>query len=427
MSLINSNRDNSLVTTRIRYARVATFIGFMLMGAMLYVWSTGVTSLRAKIGLADASGDVEFGLITLGLGAGGAIGCFIIGKFIDKWGAKKVVGAATIIYPLSIIPLGYVDGFYPALIFASLYGFFRGTIDTALNTHGVQVERFYQRSIMSAFHAFFSFGGFIAGMIGSWLVGLNPDDPAMTFTVMGGALFIIGLFVTRFLLEKDDVPAIEETHSNAIHLHTKNKQPSKNQKKIVVLMFGFGIVLLAGMVSEGAVWDWGQEFVRRELNTTASMAGVAVSVFIGAECFGRLIGDRLAEKIGSVQMVFWSGVISVIGLLTISAGNSYIYGLLGLTLTGLGLACITPLMLSSAGRKDTENSGRNIGIVNCIGYTGMLVGPITITTVVGYFSLSWLMYFPAALMTLLTIFGPMLMRDKASKNKEALIQASNRS
>lgn len=426
MTFLSTSRDNSLVTTRIRYARIATFIGFMLMGAMLYVWSTGVSSLRAKIGLADASGDVQFGLITLALGAGGAIGCFIIGRFIDKWGAKKVVGAATIIYPLSIIPLGYVDGFYPALIFASLYGFFRGTIDTALNTHGVQVERFYQRSIMSAFHAFFSFGGFIAGMIGSWLVGLNPEDPALAFTVMGGGLFIIGLFITRFMLEKEDIPAHEHVQSDAIPLHKSHKSSSKNKKKIVALMFGFGIVLLAGMVSEGAVWDWGQEFVRRELNTTASLAGVAVSVFIGAECFGRLIGDRLAEKIGATKVVFYSGVISVIGLLTVSLGTTFVHGVIGLTLTGLGLACITPLMLSSAGRKDPENAGRNIGIVNCIGYTGMLVGPITITAVVGYFSLSWLMFFPAALMTLLTIFGPILMREKHSNKNDNLVQVRER-
>ncbi|WCG84658.1 MFS transporter [Pectobacterium sp. A5351] len=422
MSFSNKKtRDDKWVTDRIKKARIATFIGFMLMGAMLYVWSTGVSSFRTKVGLVDAQGDIAFGMITLGLGAGGAIGCFIIGKFIDKWGAKKVVGATTILYPLSIIPLGYVDGFYFALIFASLYGFFRGTIDTALNTHGVQVERFYQRSIMSAFHAFFSFGGFIAGMICSWLIGFNPEDPAFTFTVMGLGLFVVGLFITHWMLDKDDVPPDTDSQNFMVASATRTHQQMQ-PKKVVILMVGFGVVLLAGMVSEGAVWDWGQEFVRRELDASVSLAGVAVSVFIGAECFGRLVGDRLAEKLGAPQMVFWSGVTSVIGLLLVSIGNSAFIGIIGLALTGLGLACITPLMLSSAGRKDTENAGRNIGIVNCIGYTGMLVGPITITAVVGYFSLSWLMLFPAALMALLTIFGPMLMSDRKTKEMKRFTQ-----
>ncbi|OOW27663.1 MFS transporter, partial [Acinetobacter baumannii] len=96
-------RDNSLITQRIRLARLATFGGFMLIGAMIYVWSTSVSAYRHYLGLNGAEGDASFGIIALGIGVGSAVGALIIGRFIDLFGAKSVVGCTLILYPISII------------------------------------------------------------------------------------------------------------------------------------------------------------------------------------------------------------------------------------------------------------------------------------------------------------------------------------
>jgi hypothetical protein len=68
-------------------------------------------------------------------------------------------------------------------------------------------------------------------------------------------------------------------------------------------------------------------------------------------------------------------------------------------------------MISAAGRRDPEYAGRNIGIVNCIGFSGMLVGPAAITVIVSNFGLSKLMFFPLVMLGLLATFGPLLMRS----------------
>jgi predicted MFS family arabinose efflux permease len=104
-------------------------------------------------------------LIALSIGVGSAAGSLFIGKLLDLFGARPVISLCAMVYPLSIIPLGYFSGFWFTLVFGAVLGLFRGALDTALNTHGVQVERFYRRSIMSAFHASYSFGGFLLGMI----------------------------------------------------------------------------------------------------------------------------------------------------------------------------------------------------------------------------------------------------------------------
>lgn len=405
-----NKRNNSLVTPRIRRARIATFAGFMMIGAMMYIWSTGVTAFREQMGLSGSLGDVDFGMIALSIGVGAAIGCIAVGRFVDVFGARKVIYTTAAVYPLSIIPMGLVSDFWFAVAFGAVLGLFRGAIDTALNSHGVQVERFYQRPIMSAFHAFYSFGGFLIGIVGSSFASRYTDSAAVPFTVLGLAMLVIGLVLGHFLLDKGEAPALAAAEVNV----TASHEPSGRNWQIILIMVGFGILLLGSIIGEGAVSDWGQEYVRRQLGTSASDAGLAISVFIGAQCFSRVVGDRIAERIGAPQMVFLSGLVAVAGLLVTIIGDTPKAGLVGFTLYGLGLACIAPLMLSSAGRKDPAHAGRNIGIVNGIGYSGMLVGPAGIAAVVNYFGLSYLLYAPLILLGLLAIFSPILMRAHVS-------------
>jgi MFS family permease len=180
-------------------------------------------------------------------------------------------------------------------------------------------------------------------------------------------------------------------------------------------MVAFGTLLLGSMMGENAIGDWGQEYVHRVLGASTSFGGVAVSVFIGAVTFGRLFGDKLAGRFGNARVIGGSGVLCVAGTLLTILGASAGAGIVGFALFGLGLSCIAPLMVSSAGRKDPENAGRNIGIVNGIGFSGMLMGPAAITVIVGQFGLESLMYFPLILLGLLAVFGPMLVRTGTPK------------
>ncbi|QNE50928.1 MULTISPECIES: MFS transporter [Enterobacteriaceae] len=409
------SRDNSLVTPRVRNARMATFTGFMLIGAMMYIWSTSVSAFRSSMGLDGAQGDVDFGMIALGIGVGAAVGSIAIGKFIDIFGPKKVVTFTVVLYPVSMIALAYVTHYWFAFAICISLGLLRGATDTALNAHGVQVERFYQRSIMSAFHASYSLGGFLFGMLGSYLVGLYPQSATVSFTVCGVILLAISIFISRFLLDKSEMLVDEAPKPITAKNISSN---SSSNTAIIILMTGFGLLLLCSMIGENAISDWGQEYLRREVDTSVSTAGFAISLFIGAQFVGRIFGDFIAEKIGAIKVVFLCGIFSVSGLMLVSFASQSFFAIIGYSLFGLGLSCIAPLMLSNAGRKDPANAGRNIGIVNGIGYTGMLVSPAILSFVVHQFGLSNLFVFPLGLLIILTIFSPLVMRVKSADKIE---------
>ena len=404
-----NNLQRTPVPTRIRKARIATFLGFMMIGAMMYIWSTGVSVFRAQLGFTGESGDSNFGLIALGIGVGSAAGALWVGRFLDNFGAKPVITVCALAYPLSIIPLGFVSGFWFALCFGVVLGLLRGALDTALNAHGVQVERFYQRSIMSGFHAFYSLGGFLLGMVCSWLTGIYTDSVQVPYTVLGVALFIVGCFFSRWLLGKNDVP-LPSTSDWQASAHLPDEAGKRPSTKTLLVMIGLGVLLLGSMMGENAIADWGQEYIRRELSTSTSMAGMAVSIFVGAAFVGRLFGDRLAAAFGNARVVFGCGAVCVLGMIITLVGGTALTGIVGFALFGLGLSCIAPLMISAAGRRDPKHAGRNIGIVNCIGFSGMLMGPAVITVIVSNFGLSKLMFFPLIMLAILATFGPLLMR-----------------
>ncbi|MGF6125141.1 MFS family permease [Pseudomonas frederiksbergensis] len=418
---------NNLPTTpiplRIRKARIATFIGFMMIGALMYIWSTGVSVFRVQLGLTGEPGDGNFGLIALGVGVGSATGALFVGRLLDSFGAKPVITVCALAYPLSIIPLGFVSGFWFALCFGVILGLLRGALDTALNAHGVQVERFYQRSIMSGFHACYSLGGFVLGMVCSWLTGFYTDSVQVPYTVLGVLLFVVGCFFSRWLLGKHDVPDASsgEWHTGARSTDEAGKGPST---KTLLVMIALGTLLLGSMMGENAIADWGQEYIRREFSTTTSTAGMAVSIFVGAAFVGRLFGDRLAVAFGNSRVVFGCGTLCVLGMTITILGGTAPTGIVGFALFGLGLSCIAPLMISAAGRRDPKHAGRNIGIVNCIGFSGMLVGPAAITVIVSNFGLGRLMFFPLIMLGLLATFGPLLMRTPKTVTTEKQNYAS---
>lgn len=396
----------ALSLQRIRLARVATFFGFAQLGAVMLTWSTNTTALRAHLGWSGEGGDSNFGLVALAIGVGAAVGCFLIGPFVDRYGPRATCMPTMIIYPLMYIPFAFLQGIASAMFLGVMIGLLRGAFDTAFNTHGVQVERYYGRPIMSAFHAAYPAGGFVIGLVASAIARHYVESPAVAYISIGVTMSVLGAVFGRWLLTRDELlpPAA------AVAIEKQSTTERSASTTTLLIMAGFGLLMLASMLSEGAILDWGQEFVRRHADTSAGMAATAVTFYSGAQFVGRLFGDRLAEYFGARVIVAVSGVIGFVGALLAIGGASAPLALVGFVLLGLGLACMAPLMLSAAGRRDPENAGRNIGIVNAIGYVGMLAGPAAITLIVDGFGIGWMPALPAILLLLIAVGGPVLMK-----------------
>jgi MFS family permease len=151
------------------------------------------------------------------------------------------------------------------------------------------------------------------------------------------------------------------------------------------------------LVGEGAAADWSTVYVRDTLHSGAGFAAAAYAAFSIMMTVGRLVGDRLADQLGTVTLVRASGVLAAVSLGVALLVNDPVAGVVGFGLFGAGLSCIAPLVFSAAGSRNPQRAGRAIARVASLGWIGFLIGPIVIGGATELVGLSWALSIPVAL------------------------------
>ena len=126
-------------------------------------------------------------------------------------------------------------------------------------------------------------------------------------------------------------------------------------------------------LAEGAANDWSAVYLHSALGAPAGLAAVTYTVFSATMTAGRLVGDRLADRLGPVRLIRLSAGAAAVGFaLALIVGRVWA-GLAGFAILGAGLSLIVPLVFTSASQ--LGRAAPNLAFVTSCGYTGMLVGP----------------------------------------------------
>jgi predicted MFS family arabinose efflux permease len=139
-----------------------------------------------------------------------------------------------------------------------------------------------------------------------------------------------------------------------------------------------GLLVFCCLVGEGAAADWGSVYLRDSLHSSPGFAAWAYAAFSVAMMAGRLVGDRLAARLGPVALVRVSGALAAAGLAAGLAVDRPVAGVVGFGLLGAGLSCIAPQVFSSAGNRNPTRAGQAIARVAGLGFLGFVVGPVVI-------------------------------------------------
>jgi len=158
-----------------------------------------------------------------------------------------------------------------------------------------------------------------------------------------------------------------------------------------------GLLALAGQIGEGSAGDWSAVYLHANLGTSAGVAAAGLAAFSVTMAAGRLAGDRLAVRFGSVALVRASGLVAGLGLAAGLLIGTPAAGIAGFALLGVGLAGIFPQIVTSAARLDPARAGRNIGRIAAVAYTGLLTGPVAIGAAASGVGLRDALLIPAAL------------------------------
>lgn len=335
-------------------ARCAVSTIFFMNGMVLASWVPHIPAVKAQHAISDG----QLGVVLLSMALGSVLALPLAGGLIARFGSRCMTSAAALGFCLAL-PLPVLSPNIESLaVSLMLLGACNGTLDVAMNSQAVEVEGWYQRSIMSSFHGLFSLGGLVgAGVAGlEMALGISGVQHVTTIAMLS-ALAVIS--VLRWLIP---LPAQHESRGPTFVKPTGG-------------LLSLGVLAFFGLLTEGAMADWSAVYLHDVLGTDSATAAAGFAACSLMMAVGRFGGDRLANRVGPRQLLRASGALAAVGLGSGLLIGKPIPSILGFGLVGLGISNIIPILFSAAGRIHSVQAGTSLAAVATTGYFGFLAGP----------------------------------------------------
>lgn len=376
-----------------RKARWAVVAMFFINGAMFANWVSRIPQIQHRLNLSEG----ELGLVLLGLAVGVLTALSLVGGLIFRYGSRRVTvvgaGALCVLLPL----LAMMPHPIALWIMLFLFGCAMSTMDVAMNSQAVDVERVFARPLMSSFHASFSIGGFVGAAMGS-VMATQGIEPQIHFLIASGVFVLLVLLTGSLLLP---APPRDE-----------NDTPEPVFQLPPRFLWPLGAIAFCAAIGEGAMADWSGVYLSNSVGTDAGTAAFGFAAFSLAMTAGRLLGDRLAARFSPVRIVRVGGLIAAAGLLLAILLPQVNPTLLGFAAVGGGLSIVIPLAFSAAGNMPNIPAGTGIAGVATIGYAGFLAGPPVIGLVAEVSSLR------IALLLVMVLVGSLVLTANALRTAD---------
>lgn len=351
-------------------ARWAVMIAFFVNGAVFANWAPRIPSIKGGLGIDPAL----LGLALTGHGIGGLLFTPVAAVTISRFGSRRVLIVSAVALCSALVLPAIAPTWWALLLALVVLGGSDAVMDVAMNTQGVLLEKRGKRSVLNGFHASWSVGAVVGGLAGtaaaSMLVAV-PVHFAAAAVVLGG----VALAASRWFPE----PRPGEESRERVAGSRRLFRPSA-----ALIMLGL-VVLFASLI-EDVPQSWSAVYLSTELGASLGAAGMAFVAFSAAMLVGRLVGDRLVDRWGSIAVLLCGGSIVAFAFGSMFFIESPTVAILAFAIAGLGSSPIFPVVFSMAGRLPGIAPGTAIGAVSMVSRAGFLIAPLVVGTVAGTFS-----------------------------------------
>jgi MFS family permease len=337
----------------IHKARGAIALTFLVHGFIVGSWIPHIPLAKERL----AVGTGIFGLALLTIAFGAIISMPLSGILINRFGSARVTVVTGVALCFAFVLPPMMPDLWTFLPAALIFGATIGSMDVAMNAHGIAVEKALRRATMSLLHAGFSIGAMAGSLLGALALRAISDVGHVALSFALALVFFVP--ATRFFL------------------------PSASDKGLSGEGFvwptratiGLGLLCFLGLMAEGAVVDWSGLMLLQRFRLDASTAALGFASFAFGMSLSRLLGDWLRMKFGAVRMVRWSALLMAAGLTSALAIPSVPIAIIALGFAGIGIGNAAPILFAGGGRLEPQSPGRGIAAVTTLGYAGFLAGP----------------------------------------------------
>lgn len=348
--------------------RTATLVYFFMSGFGYSTWASRIPTIQLQLHLNEA----QLGTALLASPIGVLVTVPFTSNLLNRYSSKSIMIFGAVFYNVVLGILGYVKEPWELWMILFLFGSSRNLLNLSMNAQGVEVQRLYETSIITTFHAVWSMAGFAGAAVGFLFVSAGLPLKVHLVSVSVVLLLLSILF-----------------YPNSYYI----KHTAQPRKKLFVMpdryLLVFAIIAFASMACENVMYDWSGIYFRKAVLAPKETATAAFVVYMISMTIGRFFGDRVVNRLGVLIILKYSGLLICTGLLTASLFPYTVTAGIGFILTGLGVSCIIPLVFSLAGKSKTMSSGTAIASVSTISYFGFLVVPPGVGYIAQAIGLQW--------------------------------------
>ncbi|MCF6128987.1 MFS transporter [Flavobacterium sp. AS60] len=337
--------------------RIATSFFFFGMGFCFATWASRIPDIKSMLQLSEAG----LGTLLFALPAGQLSAMPFSGRTVTKYGSRKVMIIALLLYAFCLTLLGLASVKWQLAVGLYLFGVCGNFCNIAVNTQGVHTQQLFDKPIMGSFHGSWSLAGFCGALISLLLLSLN-FTPYNHFLVAFALVIIIILTNYKFII----ATKVKQTEKKESYSFLKNPDTS---------LIWLGIIAFCCMASEGIMFDWSGVYFKEIVKAPGALVVLGYTSFMISMASGRFLSDIFVAKYGVKKVLIASGIVISTGLYMAVLLPYLIPCTFAFMLVGFGVSNVIPTVISIAGNNENVPTGIALTIVSSISFLGFLIGP----------------------------------------------------
>ncbi|WP_285063795.1 MFS transporter [Frigoribacterium sp. ME-P-080] len=399
-----------------RRARLGVALLFFTNGALIANLLPRYPAIKDGLELSNA----DFGLAVAAMPVGALVAGLGAGWLIRRLRSSRVAVVGTVVTGVAVLLAGIapVGGLLAAGFL--LAGALDAIVDVSQNSHGLRVQYRYRRSILNSFHAVWSIGAVLGGLMGGAAAGLGipivwhlgasalicavvalvayplllagpesaegPSETADAAVLPGDDVTAgAGAAAAPVATDSPDGGAQEAragsaTGAGSVDDATRASSARDGHRVSPGFVAKWGVLLaLVVIASSGAVVeDAGSTWAALYLGSLGAGVTVAALGFVslqGAQFVGRLLGDGMVDRFGQKAVARAGGVFVAVGMGIALAFPSVIGTILGFAAAGFGVATLIPAAMHAADNLPGFRAGTGLTLVSWLLRLGFLASP----------------------------------------------------
>jgi fucose permease len=356
-----------------RRARVAVSALFLVNGALMANVLPRLPAIKAQLDLTNAA----LGTAVAAMPLGGLIAGAAAELLIVRYSSRRVTVATGVAYGLLLVSIGLAPSWVALAAAFLVLGMLDAVMDSAMNAHGIVVQRGYGRSIMHGFHGWWSAGTLLGAGMGAIAAAL--DVPLVVhLAAVGIVLAGVSVAAMPFLLRGHGVDAAEAGETRASSAGDPSSGSARRGLRLLGLLAPFALIGVLGVMLEDAAQTWSTIYLTEVLGAGVGVAALAVVLYTAGMTVGRLTNDRWIDRWGDTTVARSGALVATGGLAVVIASGPLAavpLAATGFALVGLGTAPLFPVMISAAGSVPGVPSGQGVAVVAWLARAGFVIAP----------------------------------------------------